>query len=289
MTECTEQEFLEKLCDTVHKLVSIAKSQSYRFKVKWDQYLKPFYDSPHLIRPIPLNKEKFIDNIDYRIEVLKTLELALVDGFYSIKSLLGTLYSVYFKDSEQFKKDFSKEDQMILKYLVAKEILGNLVQYNRMDHESVPLKYNILARNYAMMRLRDIDDAEIMKILTRININFMTIEKLHEIMEEIESDGFITIIKEGNKNLYRGKNALELSPEGEKMYIHTLQALIAWPTHFWRSFYNIREINVTPGKNIKHRDFLLKVLSKSATQGFSATDFVFKNLIKYYEKLKEEM
>ena len=289
MTNCTEQEFIERLYDVVNKLCSIAKSQSYRFKAKWDAYLKPFNDNPHLIRPIPLNKEKFIDDIDYRIETLKTLQQALVDGFYSIKSLLGTLYSAYFKDSEQFKKDFSKEDQMILKYLVAKEILGNLVQYNRMDHESVPLKYNILARNYSMMRLRDIDDAEILKILTKINVNFITLEKLHEIMEEIESDGFITIIKEGNKNLYRGKNALELSPEGEKRYIQTLQALVAWPTHFWRSFYNIREINVTPGKNIKYRDFLLKVLSKSATQGFSATDFVFKNLVKYYEKLKDEM
>lgn len=289
MTDCTEQEFLEKLCDVVYKLTSIAKAQSYRFKAKWDEYLKPFNNNPHLIRPIPLNKEKFIDDIDYRIEVLKTLEHAIVDGFYSIKSLLETLYSAYFKDSEQFKKDFSKEDRITLKYLAAKEILGNLVQYNRIDHESVPLKYNILARSYSMMRLREIDDAEILKNLTRLNIDFITLEKLHEIMEEIERDGFITIKKEGNKNIYIGKSTLELSPEGEKKYNQKLQPLIAWPTHFWRSFYNIRELNVTPGKNFKYRDFLLKVLSKSATQGFSATDFVFKNLVKYYEKLKEEM
>lgn len=288
MTDFTEQDFIERLYDVVNKLCSIAKGQSYRFKAKWDENLKPFNDNPHLIRPIPLNKEKFIDNIDYRIDVLKTLQLALIDGFYSIKLLLVTLYSSYFKDSEQFKKDFSKEDQTILKYLAAKEILGNLVQYNRMDHESVPLKYNILARNYSMMRLREIDDAEILKNLTKLNINFITLEKLHEIMEEIESDGFIVITLENNQNRYKGGKPLELSPEGEKTYIKTLQALIAWPTHFWRSFYNIRELNVTPSKNIKYRDFLLKVLSKSATQGFSSTDFVFKNLIKYYEKLKEE-
>ena len=289
MTECTEQEFLEKLCDVVSKLSSIAKSQSYRFKTKWDEYLKPFNDNPHLIRPIPLDKEKFIDDIDHRIEILKTIEHAIVDGFYTIKSLLVTLYSVYFKDSEQFKKDFSKNDQIILKYLAAKEILGNLVQYNRMDHESVPLKYNILARNYSMMRLREIDDAEILKTLTKLNIDFITVEKLREIMKEIENDGFISIKKEGNKHFYRGIKTLDLSPEGEKMYIHTLQSLIAWPTHFWRSFYNIRELNVTPSKDCNYPDFLLKVLSKSATQGFSATNYVFKNLAKYYKKLKEEI
>jgi len=289
MTDCNEQEFLERLCDVVYKLSSIAKSQSHRFKLKWDEYLKPFNDNPHLIRPIPLDKEKFIGDIDYRIKVLKTLQQALVDGFYSIKSLLVTLYSSYFNDSEQFKKDFSKEDQVILKYLVAKEILGNLVQYNRMDHESVPLKYNILARNYSMMRLREIDDEEILKILAKLNITSISLEKLHQIMEEIEEDGFITVKNDDNKITYKGKKALELSPEGKKTYIHNLQALIAWPTHFWRSFYNIRELNVTPDKNLEHCDFLLKVLSKSATQGFSATDFVFKNLARYYEKLKEEM
>jgi hypothetical protein len=289
MTDCTEQEFIERLYDVVYKLCSIAKGQAYRFKAKWDEYLKPFNENPHLIRPIPLNKEKFIDNIDYRIEVLKTLQLALVDGFYSIKSLLETLYGAYFNDSAQFKKDFSKQDQVVLKYLAAKEILGNLVQYNRMDHESIPLKYNILARNYSMMRLREIDDAEILKNLTKLNINFITLEKLHDIMSEIESDGFIEIIREDNHYRYKGGTPLELSPEGKKKYNQTLQPLIAWPTHFWRSFYNIRELNVTPGKKVKYRDFLIKVLSKSATQGFSATDFVFKNLIKYYEKLKEEM
>ena len=289
MTACTEKEFLERLYDVVYKLSSIAKGQSYRFKAKWDENLKEFNNNPHLIRPIPLNKENFMNDIDYRIEVLKTLEKALVDGFYSIKSLLDTLYNAYFNDSKQFTNDFSKEDQIILKYLAAKEILGNLLQYNRMDHESVPLKYNILARNYSMMRLREIDDGEILKNLTKLNINFITLEKLHETMEEIESDGFITIIKEDNNNLYKGNKALELSSEGEKKYTQTFQALIAWPTHFWRSFYNIRELNVTPEKNVKYRDFLLKVLSKSATQGFSATDFVFKNLVKYYEKLKEEM
>jgi len=37
MTEVSEEEFLIKLLDVVHKLSNIAKTQSYRFKKKWDE------------------------------------------------------------------------------------------------------------------------------------------------------------------------------------------------------------------------------------------------------------
>ena len=35
-------------------------------------------------------------------------------------------------------------------------------------------------------------------------------------------------------------------------------------------------------------NFLATVLSKSATQGLGPADYVFKNLVKYYEKVKED-
>ena len=51
---------------------------------------------------------------------------------------------------------------MVLTYLAAREILGNLVQYNKMDHESVPIKYNIIARNYTIIKLNGQTDEEIL-------------------------------------------------------------------------------------------------------------------------------
>ena len=38
----------------------------------------------------------------------------------------------------------------------------------------------------------------------------------------------------------------------------------------------------------RQRDFLLETLSKTATQGYSPMHYVFHNLIRYYEKIKEE-
>jgi len=288
VTEVTEDEFLKKLLDVVHKLSNIAKTQSYRFRKKWDAYLKELNKEPHLIRHIPLEKDKFLSDIDYRIEILKIVENAIIDGFHSIKSLLQTLYGTYF-NSELFKKDFSEEDQLVLKYFAAKQILGNLIQYNKMDHESVPMKYNIMARNYTLIKLKGQTDTEVIDNLKKLNITEIKLAELNNIMREVESEGIITIKKKGNNNFYELKKEFELSPEGQKQYNQMLQPLVDYPTGFWRSFYNIRELNVSPDENCTHQDFLMKILVKSATQGYTPTHYVFKNLIKYYEKLKEEI
>ena len=290
MTEVSEEEFLNKLLEVVHKLSNIVKTQSYRFKKKWDDYLKPINENPYVVRQIPLDKEKFLNNIEYRIKVLKNVEQAIVDGLYTIKSILQTFYDTYF-DSTLFKKDFSKEDQLILKYFIAKQILGNLIQYNKIDHESVPMKYNIIARNYTIIKLKGKKgqtDKEILSNLKKLNIKDLNLPNLEKIMEEVEDDGIVSITKKGVENFYEIKNALELSTEGKKHYSNVLAPIVDWPTGFWRSFYNIRELNVTPDESCAHQDFLDKTLTKSATQGYSPAHYVFKNLVKYYEKIKEE-
>lgn len=287
MTEVSEEEFLKKLVEVVHKLSNIVKTQSYRLKKKWDDYLKPLNAGPHIIRQIPLDKQKFLTDIDYRIKILKNVEQAIVDGFHSIKSILQTLYDSYF-DSGLFKEDFSEDDQLIIKYLVAKKILGDLIQYNKIDHESVPIKYNIIARNYTLIKLKGQSDKQILSSLKKLNIENVKLADLNKLMEEIKSDGMINIKKKGKDNFYELQKELELSEEGKTNYKNFLAPIIDWPTGFWRSFYNIRELNVSLDDSCTHRDFLDKTLSKSATQGYSPTHYVFKNLVKYYEKIKEE-
>lgn len=287
MTQVSSEEFLNKLLDVSCKLSNIAKTQTYRFKNKWDDYLKPLNKKPHLIRQIPIDKAKFVKDIEYRIKVLKNVEQAAVDGFHTIKTLLQTLYGSYF-DSELFLNDFSNEDQIILKYLVAKEILGNLIQYNILDHESVPLKYNIIARNYTLIKLKGQIDTAILDSMKKLKINELKLADVIIYMEEVKADGIINIKKEGKNSTYELRKELELTKEGKVRYMNCLAPLIDWPTGFWRSFYNIRELNVTPDKDFPYRDFLVKTLSKSATQGYGPTSYVFKNLIKYYEKVRED-
>jgi hypothetical protein len=287
MTKVSETEFLNKLSDVVNKLSNIVKTQSPRLERIWGAYLGQLDKKPHLVRQIPLDKKKFIDDISYRINVLKNVEQATLDGFHSVKTLLQTFYGSYFS-SELFKKDFSKEDQLILKYYIAKEILGNLIQYNKLDHESVPLKYNIIARNYTLIKLKSQTDAEILDNLKKLNITDIDLIDINNIMKEIESDGLIKIEKKGENYQYTLNKELEFTKEGKNYYNQNLQSLVDWPTGFFRSFFNIRELNVTVDENTKHHDFLQKILLKTATQGFSPTNYVFKNLVKYYEKIQEE-
>ncbi len=287
MTEVSEQQFLTKLCEVVYKLSGIVKTQSPRFKKKWDEYFEPFNIKPHIVRQIPLDKDRFLKEIDYRITVLKNVEQATLDGFYLVKTLLQTFYGSYF-DSELFKNDFSKEDQLILKYFVAKEILGNLIQYNKLDHESVPLKYNIIARNYTLIKLKGQTNHEILDNLNKLNIKDIKLGDVENFMNEIELDGIINTKKKGKDYEYSLKKELELTKEGKKYYSQVLQPLVDFPTLFFRSFFNIRELNVTLDQNVSYRDFLQKILLKTATQGFSPTNYVFQNLVKYYEKIRDE-
>ena len=287
MTNVNEEVFLNKLYDVVYKLSTIAKTQSYRFKKEWDENFESLKEKPHLIRQIPREKERFLTDIDYRIKILNTVKLTFEDGVNSIKSLLTALYNSYFEDSDIFTSSFTEQDQIILKYLVAKEILGNLIQYNQLDHKTVPLKYNILARSYLLIKFKGLRDTEILENLKKIDIQ-LKLSKLKKLMEEIISDGFIKKNRKGRYLYYHIQQELDLSEEGKKTFNQTIRPLVDWPTLFYRSYYNVRELNVTVDGDVKYPDYLNKVLLKTATQGYLACHYIFNNLVRYYEKLKEE-
>ena len=286
MTDVSGESFLLRLYEVVYKLFTIAKTQSYRFKKKWDENFAYLNRNINAIRQIPLEKEKFLNNIDYRIEILDTVCLSCEDGLSIIKSLLDVLYNHYFKDSTQFKKEFNKKDQLILKYIVAKEILGNLIQYNQLDHDTVPLKYNILARNYTMIKLKGQKDVDILENIKKIKIE-LDVDDLKKIMDEIVEDGFLNKTRRGRYFYYDLKSELILSDEAMLVYNQTIRSLVEWPTLFWRDYYNIRELNVTVDKGVKNSEDLNKILQKAATQGYIATRNVMCNLTKYYQDIKQ--
>jgi hypothetical protein len=158
-----------------------------------------------------------------------------------------------------------------------------------MDHETVPLKYNIIARTYILLKFNAKTDDAILKNMNKIfKKTPLSLEKIHSVMEEIQRDGIISIVKENEKYSYKLESNLELSQEGQKLFDETLAQLISWPTNLWRSFYNIRELNITPSQPIPHHEFLSKILSHSSTQGFAPANYVFSNLIKYFEMVAQE-
>jgi len=288
MTDVSGESFLLRLYEVVYKLFTIAKTQSYRFKNKWDENFAYLNQTITGIRHILLVKEKFLNDIDYRIEVLDTVCLSCEDGLNIIKILLETLYNHYFKESTTFKKDFNEKDQLILKYIVAKEILGNLIQYNQLNHDTVPLKYNILARNYTMIKLKGQKDVDVLENMKKINIE-LNLDDLKKIMDEIVEDGFLNKTRRGRYFYYDLKSELILSDEAMLVYNQTIRSLVEWPTLFWRDYYNIRELNVTVDKGVKFSEKLNKILQKAATQGYIATRMVMCNLAEYFRDIKNSL
>jgi hypothetical protein len=104
-------------------------------------------------------------------------------------------------------------------------------------------------------------------------------------LDKIVSDGFLTKIKSRKSLSYNLKQDLTLSEEGNVKYNQTIRPLVDWPTLFYRSYYNVRELNVTVDNDVNYPEFLNKVLQKAATQGYEACYYVFSNLVEYYSKI----
>ena len=198
--------------------------------------LEQLNQKPHLVRQINIDKDKFLNDNDYRIEILNELVLSSEDGFHFIKSLLTTLYQSYFNNSKQFNEDYSNLDQIILKYLVAIKFLGDLIQYNQLDHELIPLKYILIARNYIRIKLNGLREKEILENLKRVKID-ITQPSLRKVLKEIIKDGIIKRTKKGRLIYYIIDKELELSEAGNKKYNQTIRPLVEWFTLFWRSFW----------------------------------------------------
>ncbi|MFX1489125.1 MAG: hypothetical protein ACFFBI_08260 [Promethearchaeota archaeon] len=289
MTHVSRESFLLKLYEVVCKLSRNAKILSSNLKKEWDKNFAYLNQTPKVIRQIPIVKEKFLNDIDYRIEILDIVLLSFEDGLNTIRFLLDVLYNHYFKDSPQLKEDFDENEQLILKYLVAKEIFGSIPKYNQFDHDIVPLKYKILACIYKKIKLlKGQKDAEILEKLKRIKIE-LEIDELNKIMDEIVEDGFLNKTRRENYFYYDLKSELLLSNDGSSVYKRTIKQLVKWPTGLWEYYYDIRELNVTVDNEIEYSDRLNNILVRAAIQGYSACHYVFENLVSYYQDIKKDL
>lgn len=279
--------FLKKLYEVIYKLSAFSKTQFPRFTKLWNIYFFKSKINPHIPRQIKLNKEKFLTDNEYKAQILRITENAIVDIFYSIRSIVEALYNKIFPNPDLFLKDFSEDDQKILPYLCAKDLYGKLLEFLKLEHNITSTKYLIIGKNYLLLKLNGMSNAEILNSLEKSEIS-IKYYKLNKIMQEIEGERIIKVERKGRTKIYTLNKDLVLSSDGQKKYNQFFYPLLEWSTQIWRSFYNIRELNITPPSEYKWRSYLEKVLPRSATQGFNATHYVMKNLAKYYEMLIKE-
>jgi hypothetical protein len=113
----------------------------------------------------------------------------------------------------------------------------------------VPLKYNVLARNYySMMNLgnkegqKGLNDATILENMRKIKED-LELNDLKIILDEIMEEGFLEKIIHGNYFRYTLNSELTLSEKAMVVYRQTIEPSVKWPILFWDDYFNIRELN----------------------------------------------
>ena len=288
--------FLLTLWKIIKKDKIFIQSQMRRFTKLWGQHLAEIEPAPHKIREIPILEEDFFESNQKKLIILRKLEISLVDGYYSVKSVVETLFVKYFQDSELFLNNFKESDRIPAKYIAAEALLGALLQFVSSEKELVPLKYIIVAKNRSMLKLKGLTDKKIL-LNVKPGGSELDRDKINDVLAELVRLGYVerTAVKtdgaqnlEGARYFYKWKKDLKLSPEGETFYNSFINPIINWTVQLWRSLYNIRELDVVIPENYKFRSFLMKTVAKAATQGFRSCYSVIKNIQKYYELVIED-
>lgn len=284
--------FIPTLWDIIKKEIQFINTQAPRFNKMWEKNFAVLNGNPHLIRSFKAQEAQFLESSEYKIQVLKALEVSLIDGYYTVKDVVITLYKMYFNDSDVFKEDFDEDDRTSVIFKTSDVLIGSLLQFLSTERDLIPLIYLIAAKNKSILRLKARTDVKILNNLRSSGFE-KKLNDIHKVMDELESHGYIekteveTNEENGAKYSYKwvkGKD-FTLSEAGEKVYKSKILPIVEWCIGLWRSMYNIRELDVVIPEHYKWRTYLEQTVKKAATQGFMTTYWVIKNVRKYYEML----
>lgn len=288
--------FLDTLWEIIQKELSLIRTHFPRFEMLWNKYLYQIDPNPHRIRSFECDKDKFFSDNEYKIQTLSNLQLSLVDGYYTVKSIVLALYGKYFPSSELFLKSFNEIDRFPLRCIVSDMLIGSLSQFMQEQKDIVPIKFVVIALNKSMLKLKGMTDIKIFKKIDTNGFN-ISIEEVHEIMDELVEYDYIEKRKLTPEELekygvgeffYKLKEDFGLTREGEEFYKQNIYPSIEWAIQLWRSMYNVREINIAIPEFYKFREILEKAVSQAATQGFRSCYSVIKNIEEYYKTLLNE-
>jgi hypothetical protein len=289
--------FLSTLWEIIDKEINFIKTQMPRFHKYWNQYFIAIEPNPHIIQLFEANKDEFFDNDKYKVEILKKLEQSLMEGYYAVKTVVITLFHKYFQNSELFCNTFIEEDRHAVIFMAAEKLIGSLLQFLSTEKDIVPLKCLITAKNRSMLKLKGLNDERILENLRGSGFE-VSIENLHNVMEELISEGYVSkrgltdAEKEGKDPtclyFYKWIKDYKLTPAGDTAYRRNILGIIEWAVELWRTMFNFRELDVVIPEDYKWKSFLDKTVSKAATQGFMNAYWIVKNITKYYEMIIQD-
>ena len=279
--------FLKTLLEIIREKSSIIKSQIPRLQKLWFQFWGNDQFELKTIRSVVFIEEKFITDLNYRIEVVRNLQYAMNDGFFVIKSIIEPIFNIYF-NSEFISKDFAIDDIVAVKLIISEILVGSLLQFIVLDKKSIPIHYIIVAKNKALMKLKALSIDRIV-----IDMEKNGFEVSHDFVKSIMNDmielGYVSseIEPDSGEIVYKFVKDFSLSETGQKIFNKKIKPLLEWTIALWRSLFNIRSLDTPIPIDYPHREFLEETVKRAATQGFLSAYNVMENIADYYELINK--
>ncbi|MHA1734401.1 MAG: hypothetical protein ACTSU5_20875 [Promethearchaeota archaeon] len=283
MNPAPGDKFDEILAEVVDKSVSFLRFHVPRFSQLWTDFWRHFEPNPRLVHPFAFDRERFGQDAAYRLETLRAFERAIVEGYHAERAIFATVYGKVLP-SPDLSQYFSPAEIPLLGFKISDTLVTSLGQFISMDPSTIPLEYVVVARNKSMIRLRGTTDEQAARDLSSSGVP-CTVADVRAAMSKLAAAGLLDVKRDGNTERYENLGDFILPDADEQFFKREIQPVLDWAVQFWRSFYNLRELNTPIDPRRPHSGFLEKTVSRSATQGFSSAHFVVANLVKYFEMI----
>jgi hypothetical protein len=279
--------FLTTLWVIYNEQAATIKTQVPRLQTIWKLNWESIGAQLPDIRRLPIDREKFFREIPFRLECIRTLEYAMVDGYFVIKAIFEALFKIYINKGELFY-DFLDRDRTTVPFLIAEQLVGSLLQFIMMEPTVTPLGFIVIAKNKAIMKIKERTGIQILEDL-QLNGFSTTISEIEHILTTLVDWGYLTQVQDPTTGgiAYRFVKDFTLSPPGQMIFNRKVKPLIEWTVELWRSLYNIRSIDTIIPDFYPQREFLVETVKHAATQGFLTAKNVIENIGDYYKLCME--
>jgi hypothetical protein len=279
---------LDSLYGVVAKTSAFLKTHAPRYQKLWADFYAQWDPNPQPIRMVTVIKPRFYNDLAYRVAVLRVLEGAMVDGLEAIKHVLTTTYGKMLLDTVGLEKVFSPADVKLLGYRVAEKLIGVLQRMISLASSDVPIRFIIVAKTKAMLKLSPMNEGEVEKVLTAANIPCWR-EAVRKTFAELEHDNLVQVDRtDPSMEVYGKLKEFKLSNPGETVFAQKILPILDWSIQLWQSFYNMRELDVKIPDHYQWKTHVEQITTKAATQGFTNAYYVIKHLADYFEASQQK-
>lgn len=278
--------FIDSLYEVTAKTSAFLKTHAPRYQKLWAEFYAQWDPHPPSIRQVTVDKQRFYQDLAYRVEVLQVLEKAMEEGLEAIKHVLTTTYGKMLVDEAELGKVFPPADIKLLGYRVADKLISVLQRMISLAPSDVPIRYIIVAKTKAMLKLSPMSDEEVQKALTAANIP-CTLEAVRKTFAELEREQLAQVDRTvPTREVYTKLKEFKLSGPSEVNFAQKILPILDWCIQLWQSFYNVRELDVKIPDHTQWKTHVAQITAKAATQGFTNAHYVIKHLADYFEAVQ---